>query len=356
MSDVYQRLRERLDQLSTGYPATASGVEIRILKKLFTAEDAALFLHLNPTLESPGEIASRLSLDPAECAERLEGMAKKGLLFRLRKGGGTRYSAAAFVVGILEFQLNNMDGELARDIEEYHNEAIGRTFQGSGTPLVRTIPLNREVAGEWPIASYDDAMEILDSQKTIMVTRCICRTWGRLVETGCTRPLEVCFTFGSLADYYVENGLGRYVDPEEAKAIIRQSLEEHPFVVQISNGQRVGGMCLCCGDCCGMLRSLKLQPRPADAVRSNYFALVDPRACTGCGTCADRCQMDAVSVKGAVAEVDRARCIGCGSCVMTCAPGAVSLQKKTGTEHYTPPESMVGTYLEIARKRGLLPS
>ena len=46
MSDTYERLRQRLDDLATGYPATKTGVEIKILKKLFTIEDAELFLGL----------------------------------------------------------------------------------------------------------------------------------------------------------------------------------------------------------------------------------------------------------------------------------------------------------------------
>lgn len=40
MKDIYERLRERLNDLATGYPATESGVEIRILKRLFTEEEA----------------------------------------------------------------------------------------------------------------------------------------------------------------------------------------------------------------------------------------------------------------------------------------------------------------------------
>ena len=36
MSDVYERLRERLDDFASGYPSTESGIEIKILKGLFT--------------------------------------------------------------------------------------------------------------------------------------------------------------------------------------------------------------------------------------------------------------------------------------------------------------------------------
>ncbi len=45
MKDVYERLRERMDDLGTGYPATESGVDIRILKRLFDEGEAHLFTH-----------------------------------------------------------------------------------------------------------------------------------------------------------------------------------------------------------------------------------------------------------------------------------------------------------------------
>ena len=38
MKDVYQNLARHLDNLPAGFPATKSGVEIRILKRLFTPE------------------------------------------------------------------------------------------------------------------------------------------------------------------------------------------------------------------------------------------------------------------------------------------------------------------------------
>ncbi len=38
--DVYRRLQEQLDQYSIGFPATDSGIEIKLLKRLFTEEEA----------------------------------------------------------------------------------------------------------------------------------------------------------------------------------------------------------------------------------------------------------------------------------------------------------------------------
>ena len=43
---VYQKLRDRLNLYSVGYPRSESGMEIRILEKLFTEEEAQIFLHL----------------------------------------------------------------------------------------------------------------------------------------------------------------------------------------------------------------------------------------------------------------------------------------------------------------------
>ena len=44
--DVYQQLAHHLDNLPAGYPATESGVELRILRRLFSPEEAALALRL----------------------------------------------------------------------------------------------------------------------------------------------------------------------------------------------------------------------------------------------------------------------------------------------------------------------
>lgn len=39
---IYEKLREHLDSLPTGYPKTQSGVELKILQKLFTEEEAEM--------------------------------------------------------------------------------------------------------------------------------------------------------------------------------------------------------------------------------------------------------------------------------------------------------------------------
>ena len=43
-SQVYRDLQKHLDRLPISYPSTESGVEIRILKHLFTPEEAKIAL------------------------------------------------------------------------------------------------------------------------------------------------------------------------------------------------------------------------------------------------------------------------------------------------------------------------
>jgi len=337
MSDVYERLRARLDDLAVGLPETESKIEIRMLKRLFTEAEAEFFVQLHPLLESPEDVAKRLKRDPVEVADFMEQMAKKGLLFRKRDDHRVRYAAVPYVVGIFEFQVKSMD--------------IGQALQSFKTPVLRTVPINRQIVADWPIAPYEDVLQIVEGHEKIAITPCICRVARKLADHECDKPVENCFSFGSHADYYVENGLGRYITKEEAKAILKDN-EEAGLVMQPFNSQKVGGMCSCCGDCCGMLRSLKKQPNPAEAVQSNYYARVDEELCTGCETCVDRCQMEAVEVVDGISTVIDHRCIGCGLCVTTCPTEAIELIKKSDDQIYDPPKSGVETYMRIMQERG----
>ena len=351
MSDIYEKLRQRLDDMATGYPPSADGVEIKILKRLFTEADAEMFLMMTPMLETADAVAARLNLDPTQTAAHLEDMAYRGLLFRQRKPDMVRYATIPFVVGVFEFQLKKVDRELAQDLEVYYEEALGRTFAAHDTPLMRTIPINRRLVEEWPVAPYEDVLSIFDQQKTIAVAPCICRTTQKKNGKGCDKPLEACFLFGSHAQYYVDNHMGRFIDKEEAKELVKKN-EAAGLVMQPFNSQHVGGMCSCCGDCCGILRSLKKQPVPAAAVKSNYYAEVAAENCIGCGECIDRCQMDAVTLEDDLAHIDLNRCIGCGLCVTTCPTEAMRLVKKAADQLYEPPASGMETYIRIAQERG----
>jgi ferredoxin len=350
MNDVYEALRERLDDFASGYPTTESGVEMRILKELFTEDEAEFYLKLSPLLEAPEDVAKRLDRDPTETAKFMERMAKKGLIFRLRKGKSAHYGLVPFVPGIYDFQLATMGRGFAQDMQDYFEEGLGRTIQGHKTPIMRPIPINRELVVKWPIAPYEDVLKIIDEQEVIALAPCVCRIKTGLLDKSCGKPLETCFMFGSNGKYYVENGMARFIDKEEAKKIVKKN-DEEGLVMQPFNSQKAGVMCSCCGDCCEMLGSLKKQPVPAAAVKSNYFAKVNADECTGCETCLDRCQMEAITIEEDTAAIDLNRCIGCGLCATTCPSEAVQLVKKADNEQYQPPKFKAEVFMQLANER-----
>lgn len=99
-SEVYEKLREQLDQYSCGFPTTESGVEFKILKKLFTEEEAEMFLSLSMKLETPEEVAQRLGREPEAVASILHRMSEKGTVFPWRRGEMVKYGMAPFMLGI----------------------------------------------------------------------------------------------------------------------------------------------------------------------------------------------------------------------------------------------------------------
>lgn len=345
---VYRQLQEQLDQWSVGYPSTSSGVEMKLLKKIFTEEEAELFLNLSLSLETAETVAERTHANILTTSGLLEQMAAKGLVFRHRKNDTVRYGAVPFIFGIYEYQVGRMDKEFARYFEEYLQEKYYGSIAGV-TSIMRPIPVNRSIEAVSNIAPYDDAKEILSNQKKIVLAPCICQMQQDLIGQGCEKPLEVCFVFGSAGQYFIDNKMGREISPGEALEVLAKS-HEAGLVVQPAGAQNPSAMCNCCGDCCAALRAIKKYPKPAEMVSSNYYAVVDADACNACGECLDRCQMEAIKM-GDVAAVDLDRCIGCGLCVTTCPAESVKLNRKSRDHIAVPPATGLDVVLEIARIR-----
>ena len=74
MPDVYTKLRERLDMFPQGFPKTESGVEMKILRNLFSEDEAELMLSLRPYPEPPSAVAERTGGDEKELADKLYDM------------------------------------------------------------------------------------------------------------------------------------------------------------------------------------------------------------------------------------------------------------------------------------------
>ncbi len=352
--ELYRKIQKQLDTYSLGFPETESGIEIEILETLFSVKDAELFSVLSPRLETPEAIAQRLGKSVDELAKHLEDMAARGLLFRRRKGEEVKYGTIPFMHGLLEFQVNNFDRDMAELFEKYFDEALNGAISKSAEMFIRPIPIGESIGTEYRVAPFDDARNMLENAGLIVVADCICRKEKAAFGKGCGKPMETCFMFGSMAQYYIDNDMGRQVSSEEAIGILTKA-QKAGLVTQPATSQNPAGMCSCCGDCCGVLLSLKKQAKPAEIVFSNHYAEVICDNCSGCEACIDRCQMDAISINDdGVAAIDGDRCIGCGLCVPVCPSGAMKLMRKSGDEFRTPPQNSLEQMITMAKKRGVI--
>ncbi len=111
--DVFIELAEALDQLPNGYPRSDSGVELRILKKIFSPEEAALAGKLTGAFEPVRAIAGRLGLPEEEVSRRLFKLVRGGLAWLDKRDGKAYFRLAPFVIGIYEAQRELLDHELA---------------------------------------------------------------------------------------------------------------------------------------------------------------------------------------------------------------------------------------------------
>jgi ferredoxin len=348
--EAYERLAKHLNDLPAGFPKSPDRVELRILKQLFSAEEAELACRLEMTPQEAASIAERAGLTPEETSSRLAAMARKGLILRMDRGGKTHYMASQYLVGIWEYQVNSLTESLVLDMNAYIPTLMGE-MTSRKTQQLRTIPISRTLPGEGAIMAYEEARQIIAQQSKIAVADCICRKEHRLVGKGCDKPLHNCLVFSSGAHYYLANGLGREITQGDALRIL-QDAEEAGLVLQPSNAQKVANICLCCGCCCQVLKGLKQTRQPARHVNSNFYAAADETRCVGCEICLDRCQMEAIEMVEGVARVSRDRCIGCGLCVSTCSSEALRLFSKPEHERWVPPTTMAETYALIAKERG----
>ena len=353
--DIYRQVQQKLDQYSMGFPATESGLDQKILKYLFSESDAVMFHAMTLMPETAQEVAARLERPETEVFEHLEDMAENGLLFRIKSDRhGSRYSAIPFVHGLFEFQIKDIKHDLVEMVKAYSEEAFDGAMQQGAEYFLRTIPVQESIDVTHNVASYDDAIEILRNNKRVVITECICRKSAALLDQTCGKPLETCFMFGAMGQYYLDRGMGREITFEEAVDIL-DKCREAGLVTQPATSQNPGGMCNCCGDCCGVLIALNKHPKPVELVFSNYYAAVGADDCTGCGECTTRCPMKAVTIDdNGIASVNRDRCIGCGLCISTCPAETMKLLSKSDLERRIPPKNLLEQAMLMAQKRGLV--
>lgn len=337
MNPNYKRLALKLDELPNGFPPTESGVELKILAKLFSPEEAGIAATMGQDTMGAKDIADLNSLEERNARSLLIGMVKKGLIdIKKEEGIGLTFCLIPMVVGFYERQNANIDKEFAELFESYYRESFYKTMTVNPSvhrviPVEQTIPLNIDVM------PYEKASYYLDQANAWGVLNCICRVQKRHIGEGCHHSLENCLVFSPRKGAFDKVKDIRAIDLQEAKNILIEA-EEEGLVHSTNNAQGdVNYICNCCSCSCGVLRSM-IEYSSKDAIASSdFYAVIDKDLCTGCESCLDRCHFSALSMKDELCNVDISHCYGCGLCISVCPTEAISLVKKSEGELNAPP-------------------
>ncbi len=338
-SQVYRELQRYLDRLPGGFPEVESGLDVSLLKRFFTPEEARLAMQLSMKPEPLERIFNRVrksGISIEELRRLLDRMMRKGTILTVEEGyDETHYCNAEFAMGgIFNFQINRLSKELLTDYHQYQAERRSKARPGSGGGLpLRTIPVAESIPlpEKYRVSDYDSVRKLIENARgQIAVANCICRQTAGILGGGChkTDLVEACLIIGpDHAKRHVDMGIGRYITKEEAFGILEKA-QQAGLVLQPENSQRPDAICCCCGDCCVLLTMLTKHPRPVELYATNYYVEVDRGLCTGCEECVEKCQLNARVMVDGIAEVNLDRCIGCGNCVVLCPTGANKLRKK----------------------------
>jgi NAD-dependent dihydropyrimidine dehydrogenase PreA subunit len=350
---IYQNLAKVLDTLPNGFPATESGVEIKLLKRIFRPNDAELFCDLRLDFETAQQISERTGRPLEGLEERLTEMQKRGQIFGIDLDGTKMFKMLPWAFGIYEFQRPHMDRELAEMCHEYGNVYFKQFFDKK-PQLMQVIPVQKEIPNKQLALPYEQVSNIIESSLSHAVFDCICKKEKRLLDQGCDKPLEICMGFAPIPGVFDKSDHHRAISKAEAYAVLDKA--EEAGLVHLTWNVESGHyfICNCCGCCCGVLRSINdLGMKATDVINSYYYAKIDPETCDGCGTCKDeRCQVNAIEEGDDAYQIIREKCIGCGLCVSTCPTGAISLMRKQPEEIIAPAKDEMDWYEKRALVRG----
>jgi Pyruvate/2-oxoacid:ferredoxin oxidoreductase delta subunit len=355
--DIYERLAAAQEALPHGFPRTASGVEIRLIKMAFTPEEVSLAGQLTRTPETAAAIAKRVGLEETQVTALLEsliprrlvrldspGMSAPGLAPTATEGV-KKYRLGPFLVGWYEANMRLLDKEFAEAFEQYVIEGGGERILAPRPGVLGVVPVRGSLKPEL-MEPHHDIDAHFKRHERFLVIPCVCKR-ERELQYGhsCEKSMKRCGFIGLPP----QTPLGENVLDREAASKLLDELSQSGHVQLAFYGFTMGaetpqfvGTCNCCSCCCGVLHGQKISGAAEGPQRSNYRAVIDEEKCISCGVCVERCPVDAIfdDESSMKSKVERAKCIGCGVCVIGCASDAIEMEPVSAEEWFHVPSSM----------------
>jgi Na+-translocating ferredoxin:NAD+ oxidoreductase subunit B len=350
--DIYKKLGERLNRFEGKNPLVESF--FKILEQMYAVEEAQLAVDFPDGLYTARELAKFLGRNEGELKKLLEIMADKGTAFTERsETGELRYELIPYVPGAIEYYiLRRLDKpEEIKNImalSEKMREEAGALFEKvmaedpaklsemvSSEPHFRILTVNEALPSQKQPSSFENVMELIETQTSFSAMVCTCREGIGPNTTGPCKaegvPEYSCLCFGKTADFLVERKFAKRITKEESRDII-STCNKAGLVLNVNNFvDDLQFVCNCCSCCCGVMNSAKTLG-PAIGLggilnTSNFTPVVDTENCTACGECEERCPLDAIAVSEDAAAVNPDMCIGCGHCAAVCPVECISMER-----------------------------
>lgn len=370
--NYYSQLRARMDKWPTRTPES-KGI-MRILKELFTEEEAELLSHFKRPyidLATPIEMSQRSGKPIEKVIEILYSLAKKGLLFKVGKSKKrAKFSLIPTIIGIFEYTFSNAKiysdeklKRLARSFDNYLNRYMIPTINSSNYPFPRILPsktsekvieINQDLGiVEQKILPFEEAEEFLSQFNAFSVMPCSCRTKAKYLGYDNAKHIDVCMAFDMGAEFFIENGMGKRLTKEEALELLIKCAK-NGLVHTTLNAQTAEFLCNCDKEHCSLLKSMTKFHRFGGVALSNFRAKIDESIkCNECYRCIDICPTHAIypsiEEKGQfIPELNIDLCIGCGVCSSNCPTKRIILEK---VENKIPVPTLPDAYRKFGKER-----
>ncbi|TFF63696.1 MAG: 4Fe-4S dicluster domain-containing protein [Promethearchaeota archaeon] len=334
---------------------------VEILKILLTEKEVKFILNFRKPQLSFGDLKEKTRMDDDKLMEILNTLMDNGIVmdWPIKESEMMEYRLLPPVADTFEYSLVRFDRpfeekkKLARLYEQMFNESTELTqsnydglmpiFKENMPIFARIIPVEKEISvPQERVLPLHEASKIIDEQDIISLSECPCKLQKALIDEPCKIASDInrCMHFGNIGRYFIEHNLGKPISREKAKIILTdaeaEGLVHKTFHDEFNLNEKENSICNCCKDCCILFQSYYRGTFPFHTLTS-YITELDENKCKGCGTCVEKCPIEALSLIDGISHHDETKCIGCGVCTTQCPEGARSLKQTELREIYIPP-------------------
>lgn len=313
---------------------------LHILELRFTPEEAELALSI-PVIGqgriSLEHLAERTGKGEAELRGMVDSLLAKGILYmeRSRDEGREVYCLWDFFYSMYtplfgDGLIDDSRRKVTELREKLWNAGNSYSSYPSTYPNARIMPYEPALDPAAEAAPWERYSHYINNAEAICVVACGCR----MSTDRCKEPVYVCIHFNRQAEYWINYRGGRPLSKEEALQLLEDSVRGGLVVTGANDQEAPLVFCLCCRDCCVLLRPFIENFNTNSFARSNFMPYWDLEKCRVCNTCLRACPAGAIGRHLAHDEGERDhmvvmpdRCIGCGVCSAACPRGAITLKR-----------------------------